>query len=184
MVINLFYLREQMLLRGVNCGYQQVVGETVEENDNATVKFLAGQLNNIDNLNELGADEALLDSIEEVNELNLELDLITNSLTQDVEDFNAAISEESPTTTTTVAPATTTTVAPTTTTTVAPTTTTTVAPTTTTTVAPTTTTTVAPTTTTTVAPTTTTTVLRLQHNCCSTTNNYNRFYWCFTNRFI
>ena len=163
------FTRTDAFARVLIAAYQQVVGETVEENDNATVKFLAGQLNNIDNLNELGADEALLDSIEEVNELNLELDLnLTNSLTQDVEDFNAAISEESPTTTTTVAPTTTTTVAPTTTTTVAPTTTTTVAPTTTTTVAPTTTTTVAPTTTrisyyvsknyTTVAPTTTTTV--------------------------
>ena len=160
MVISLFlFTRTDAFARVLIAAYQQVVGETVEENDNATVKFLAGQLNNIDNLNELGADEALLDSIEEVNELNLELDLnLTNSLTQDVEDFNAAISEESPTTTTTVAPTTTTTVAPTTTTTVAPTTTTTVAPTTTTTVAPTTTTTVAPTTTTTVAPTTTTTV--------------------------
>ena len=167
-VISLFlFTRTDAFARVLIAAYQQVVSETVEENDNATVRFLAGQLNNIDNLNELGADEALLDSIEEVNELNLDLDLnLTDSLTQDVEDFNASISEESSTsTTTTVAPATTTTtVAPaTTTTTVAPaTTTTTVAPaTTTTTVAPaTTTTTVAPaTTTTTVAPATTTTTV-------------------------
>ena len=127
-VISLFlFTRTDAFARVLIAAYQQVVGETVEENDNATVRFLAGQLNNIDNLNELGADEALLDSIEEVNELNLELDLnLTDSLTQNVEDFNASISEES-TTTTTVAPTTTTTVAPTTTTTVAPTTTTTVA---------------------------------------------------------
>ena len=158
-VISLFlFTRTDAFARVLIAAYQQVVSETVEENDNATVRFLAGQLNNIDNLNELGADEALLDSIEEVNELNLDLDLnLTDSLTQDVEDFNASISEESSTsTTTTVAPATTTT-------TVAPaTTTTTVAPaTTTTTVAPaTTTTTVAPaTTTTTVAPATTTTTV-------------------------
>ena len=114
---------------------------------------LANQLNNIDNIEELGADDSLIKAIEEVQDLNLEIDLNLDDLAvQNTEDFNAAISEES-TTTTTVAPTTTTTVAPTTTTTVAPTTTTTVAPTTTTTVAPTTTTTVAPTTTTTVAPT-------------------------------
>jgi hypothetical protein len=108
--------------------YQQVVGDTTEENDNATVRFLAGQLNNIDNLEELGVDEGLLESIQEIDELNSN---INQSLDQVVEDFNSSLAEEAPTTTTTVAPTTTTTVAPTTTTTVAPTTTTTVAPTTT-----------------------------------------------------
>ena len=100
--------------------YQQVVGETVEENDTATVRFLAGQLNNIDNLEDLGADEALLESIEEVSKINL-----IDSISQNVQDFNALISDDS--TTTTLGPSTTTTtLGPTsTTTTLGPTTTTT-----------------------------------------------------------
>jgi hypothetical protein len=134
--------------------YQQVIGDPTEENDNATVRFLAGQLNNIDNLNELGVDQGLLESIKEINELNLNID---QSQDQATKDFNSSLTEEDLTTTTT---STTTTVAPTTTTS----TTTTVAPTTTTS----TTTTVAPTTTTstttTVAPTTTTTVVSVTAN--------------------
>ena len=60
-VISLFlFTRTDAFARVLIAVYQQVVSETVEENDNATVRFLAGQLNNIDNLNELGADEALL----------------------------------------------------------------------------------------------------------------------------
>ena len=117
-VISLFlFTRTDAFARVLIAAYQQVVGETVEENDTATVRFLAGQLNNIDNLEDLGADQALIESIEEVNELNIELDLnVTDSLTQNAEDFNASLTEES--TTTTVAPSTTTTtVAPSTTTT-------------------------------------------------------------------
>ena len=103
--------------------YQQVIGDLTEENDNATVRFLAEQLNNIDNIEELGVDKGLIESIQKIDELNSN---INQSLDQVVEDFNSSLVEE--TTTTTVTPTTTTTtVAPTTTTTtVAPTTTTTV----------------------------------------------------------
>ena len=80
--------------------------EDDQEGNNVLFNALADQLNNIDNLEELGADDSLIEAIEEVQDLNLDLDLNLDDLAiQNTEDFNAAISEES---TTTVAPTTTT----------------------------------------------------------------------------
>ena len=45
--------------------------ESPEESSGVLFNAIAGQLDNIENLEDLGADDSLLESIEEVNELNL-----------------------------------------------------------------------------------------------------------------
>ena len=91
--------------------------ESPEEGSGVLFNAIAGQLDNIENLEELGADDSLLESIEDVNELNL-----NDSISQNVEDFNAVISDDSTTTTTLGTTTTTTTLGTTTTTTLGTTT--------------------------------------------------------------
>ena len=116
-VISIFlFARTDTFARVLINAAERVQPENIDEGNSVLFNAIAGQLNNIDNLEELGADQALVENIEEVNQVNSESNEQGLSSPISVDTSTTTIST-STTTTTTVAPATTTSSTPTTTTT-------------------------------------------------------------------
>ena len=116
-VISIFlFARTDTFARVLINAAERVQPENIDEGNSVLFNAIAGQLNNIDNLEELGADQALVENIEEVNQVNSESNEQGLSSSISVDTSTTTIST-STTTTTTVAPATTTSSTPTTTTT-------------------------------------------------------------------
>ena len=116
-VISIFlFARTDTFARVLINAAERVQPENIDEGNSVLFNAIAGQLNNIGNLEELGADQALVENIEEVNQLNSESNEqgLSSSISADTSTTTISTST---TTTTTVAPATTTSSTPTTTTT-------------------------------------------------------------------
>ena len=116
-VISIFlFARTDTFARVLINAAERVQPENIDEGNSVLFNAIAGQLNNIDNLEELGADQALVENIEEVNQVNSESNEqgLSSSISADTSTTTISTST---TTTTTVAPATTTSSTPTTTTT-------------------------------------------------------------------
>ena len=117
LVISVFlFARTDTFARVLINAAERVQPENIDEGNSILFNAIAGQLNDIDNLEELGADQALVENIEEVNQVNSESNEqgLSSSISADTSTTTISTST---TTTTTVAPATTTSSTPTTTTT-------------------------------------------------------------------
>jgi len=117
LVISVFlFARTDTFARVLINAAERVQPENIDEGNSILFNAIAGQLNDIDNLEELGADQSLVENIEEVNQVNSESNEqgLSSSISADTSTTTISTST---TTTTTVAPATTTSSTPTTTTT-------------------------------------------------------------------
>ena len=70
--------------------YEQRIESGTVASDSATIRFLADQLNQVENLDTLTTDQALKDSVAEISSLNLGIDLNT---TLNLSEFNSTIEE-------------------------------------------------------------------------------------------